>query len=145
MILFDTPTVYRNVRQRQFNRGLLQKRGLFGVAVKQGKRQIRSGDRQRDAGHAAATANIQQTPRRRHKRQDRQRIEQMMAHCLVLIPQGGEAVGAIPFVEQGEVGQQLFAHHGRQGQPHPGQPRIKLCRLGGHAGWRAASSAARLR
>ena len=96
-----------HIVQAQLNRRLLQKRGFFAVGIQQRHRQIRACNRNRNTGHTAAGSDINQPARLCHIRQQGQAVEDVVADYRLLIAQGGEVIGAVPFFQQLHKGQQL--------------------------------------
>ena len=68
----------------ELDRCLAQKCGLLGIAVEQRHLQLGTRDGQRDSRHAAATSDVEQIAGR-NERENRQRIEQVMADCLFFL------------------------------------------------------------
>ncbi|KAG1252553.1 hypothetical protein G6F68_011733 [Rhizopus microsporus] len=64
-----------------------------------------------------------------HERLHRQRVEQVAGDHLLRVADGGEVVGAVPAVQQGQVAQQRWCQRGIQA--HAGQA---LFQRGSHAG-----------
>ena len=103
------------VGEFQLQLHLDEKAGLLAVGVEQGKAPLGEHDRQRHAGHAAATADIQPVvPALGHERHHRQAVEQMARDHLVGVAHGGEVVGLVPLDQQTQVGEQLFLLLGAQ-------------------------------
>ena len=100
------PVTTLQICQAQFGLGLQQKSGLLGDAVDQRHLQFRPRNRQRDAGQAAAAADIEHgfTLKERHRRQ---RIQQVMADHALSVAHRGQVVHPVPLVQQRQIGQQL--------------------------------------
>jgi hypothetical protein len=126
---FDPGVVDRNILQSQFDDSLLQEGGFFLDGVDHADRQIWSGDGQRDAGQAAAAADVEQWAWA-DMRQDGQRVEQVVRNGLFRIAQGGQVVGLVPLEQQVAEGEQLLpcASSGRA-MPSSARPADSECWL----------------
>ena len=95
-----------NVGESEFDDGLLQEGGFFGVGVQEGDVEVGTADGGGDAGLSAAGADIQHGVRTLEVGEQGQAVEQVVADHLRFVAQGGEVVGLIPLFEQVGIGEQ---------------------------------------
>ena len=91
----------------EFDDGLLQKGGFFGVGIEEGDVEVGAADGGGYAGLSAAGADVEHGLRVFDIGQEGQAVEQVVADDLRLVAQGGEVVGFIPFFQHLDIGKQL--------------------------------------
>jgi hypothetical protein len=122
---FDTPVLDRKIDQTQFYFCLALERGLLFHGFYRSHVQFRAGNRQGYARQPGTAADIGPTPscerRLSKRRQQRQRIEQVVGQHFLLVADCRQVIGAVPFFQQADESQQLCLPRVRQVQSHAGQ------------------------
>lgn len=92
-----------DVFKAEFDDGLLQKGGFFGVGIEEGDVEVGAADGGGDAGLSAAGADVEHGLGVFDIGQEGQAVEQVMADGLGGIAQGGQVVGFVPLLQQGGI------------------------------------------
>ncbi|MNC50729.1 hypothetical protein D3C75_999910 [compost metagenome] len=103
---FDATVDNLQVIQFEFEFDLGQEAGFLAVAVQAGHLGLGKQDRQRNARHTTAAADVQ-PPAVFDERHHAQTIEQVAGDHLVRIAYRGQVVSLVPFYQQGQITQQL--------------------------------------
>ena len=103
---FDAAVDDVDVGESEFDDGLLQEGGFFGVGVQEGDVEVGTADGGGNAGLSAAGADIQHGVRTLEVGEQGQAVEQVVADHLRFVAQGGEVVGLVPLFEQVGIGEQ---------------------------------------